>query len=152
MKHVSDWKVKVTDRAGQAIASPQSLSVKKATLPNECEPLLRKLNEKGFIRDYHNDKNGKKSFSYATSDIRHMLTNEGFVFEIRLYNILKNSNLFDEVVNGFTIYWQDKHEFDLVVTKGMQTALIECKATNELSDRFYSKLRSFDYGVNCKKS
>ena len=151
LKHVSDWKVKVTDRAGQAIASPQSLSVKKATLPNECEPLLRKLNEKGFIRDYHNDKNGKKSFSYATSDIRHMLTNEGFVFEIRLYNILKNSNLFDEVVNGFTIYWQDKHEFDLVVTKGMQTALIECKATNELSDRFYSKLRSFDYGVNCKK-
>lgn len=80
-----------------------------------------------------------------------MLTNEGFVFEIRLYNILKGSNLFDEVVNGFTIYWQDKHEFDLVVTKGMQTALIECKATNELSDRFYSKLRSFDYGVNCKK-
>lgn len=126
--------------------------------------LLKWFADKGYVRNLAKKGSNHYSFSFATADIRHLLTNAGFILELYLFNQLaENRSRFSDIVNGYQIFWKEKenkqnNEFDLVVTKGFQSALIECKATARLDEEYYTKLinhsqtmtdSNWPFGINC---
>lgn len=115
---------------------------------NDKEKILRKLQEKGFIRGLEprwEGKNMKVSFVYTSPRIRRMMTNAGEILEIYAYYSVLESGYFDDVVTGYTFSWADndlKNELDLVLTKGFRSMIVECKAVPMLNADYYYKLDS----------
>ena len=92
------------------------------------------------------------NFTYATRQIKELLTTAGKMLEIYTYHRVKELE-FDDVVSSFEIDWQGtevKSEFDCIVTKGFRTLFIECKARSDIEQEFYYKLACLakQFGIN----
>ena len=100
--------------------------------------------------------NGKMiGFQYSNDDIKNVLTKAGDILEIYTFFKLCEEGYFDEIACGYRFSWEDdkiNNELDLVLTKGFQSLIIECKARSKLDQNFYFKLSSladlFGIGVN----
>ena len=95
------------------------------------------------------------SFNYATPRIKKLLTNEGNILEVYIYLKCLKSGLFDDVATSYEVAWDGTpitSEFDVIITKGFASLLIEAKATEEIKQDYYFKLSSLanQFGTNAK--
>lgn len=111
--------------------------------------------ECGYLVNFRTYTNNTISFSFATKQIKDMLTIAGRFLEIYVYSKAYESGCFDDVRSGFEIDWKDhiaKNEFDAIMTKGFSTLIVECKATKKLKREYYDKLSMLlrNFGINAK--
>lgn len=101
--------------------------------------------------------NGKiTAFQYSNDDIKSVLTKAGDILEIYTYYKVCEKGYFDDVACGYRFRWVDEkvnNELDLVLTKGFQSLIIECKARTKLDQNFYFKLNSLVemFGIGAQK-
>ncbi len=109
-------------------------------------------NDNRYIINLQNN-NGTISFTYATKQIKELLTVGGKLLEIYVYHKIKELNQFDDVVSSFEINMEDTdvvNEFDAILTKGFRSFFIECKATPDIQREYYFKLAELarKYGIH----
>ena len=97
--------------------------------------------------------NGQVSFTYATREIKSLLTIAGKILEIYVWHETKATGYFDDVVSNFEPSWKNfeaSNEIDCLATRKFKTLLIECKARYEIKQDFYFKLSALaeKFGVN----
>lgn len=101
--------------------------------------------------------NGKMvGFRYSNADIKSVLTKAGDILEIYTYFTVCEKGWFDEVACGYRFRWEAEkvnNELDLVLTKGFQSLIVECKARSKLDQNFYFKLNSLVdmFGIGAHK-
>ena len=117
------------------------------------------------LKDLHMLSDGERTHSlrFDDADVREMLSQEGKILEIHIYNLCVASGLFDDIATGYKIEWENgrvKNEFDVLLVKGLKSAFIEVKATSDymengtlqfgLKQEFYEKLESLNrkFGIN----
>ena len=131
-----------------------NLVVKEITIDgNKLKSLMYYFKEKGYVINLTDNPNNKMSFTYATGQIKELLTTAGKMLEVYTYHKVKELGEFDDVVSSFEIEWEDtnvKSEFDCILTKGFQTLFVECKARPNIEQGFYFKLASLakQFGIN----
>jgi hypothetical protein len=122
----------------------------------EILSLLHYFRDKGYIINLKENENNTVDFTYATRQIKELLTTAGKMLEVYTYHKAKETGRFDDVVSSFEIEWEDepqiKNEFDCIVTKGFRTLFIECKARPEIDQDYYFKIASLvsKFGVNAR--
>ena len=84
------------------------------------------------------------------------MTKAGDILEIYSYFTTCEKGYFDEIACGYRFRWDDdkvNNELDLVLTKGFQSVIVECKARSRLDQNFYFKLNSLVdmFGIGTKK-
>lgn len=123
---------------------------------NGFNDLLRFFQKRGYIINVEfEEKNSSNiSFTYATRQIKELLTKGGRMLEVYVYHKVRESGLFDDIMSGFEIEWEDnpenKNEFDCIITKGFQTVFVECKAVGMMEQVHYYKLKVLaeQFGIN----
>ncbi|MCI8483000.1 MAG: DUF1887 family protein [Lachnospiraceae bacterium] len=128
---------------------------------NKCYELMRFFQDKGYLINLKmesKDKDGRvnlnMSFTYATRQIKELLTKGGRMLEIYVYHKIRESGIFDDVMSSFEIEWEqnpeNKNEFDCILTKGFQTVFVECKAVKMMKQDYYYKLKVLaeQFGIN----
>lgn len=117
--------------------------------------LLTDINEKKYIINYtENEYNGETliSFTYSSPQIKSLMTNEGHVLELYVYYKALEQNYFDDIASSCEITWNKdlSNEFDVILTKGFNALIIECKAREQLEQDFYYKLAQLNqrFGIN----
>ena len=121
--------------------------------------ILKALQEMGLITI--KSQGGSRILSFADRKTKDMLTKEGEILEIHIYNQCIASGLFDDVATGYEIEWEDgkvTNEFDILLVKGLKSAFIEIKSTSDYSgptgcglrQEYYEKLESLEskFGIN----
>ena len=126
------------------------------SLNNSGYDLLEYFRDKGYLINLSCNKSaGKVSFTYATPQIKDLLSLEGRMLEIYTYHKAKETGAFDDIRSSFEIDWENsiaKNEFDCVLTRGFSSLFIECKATRDIKSDFYSKIHTLAefFGINAK--
>ncbi|MCD7956158.1 MAG: hypothetical protein LUG93_10520 [Lachnospiraceae bacterium] len=122
-------------------------------------------NAQEIIKELTGEKSGKRylipirengrltGFRYAGEDIHSLLTKGGSILEICIYFEVCRLGYFDDASCGYEFRWTEgniKNEFDLVLTKGFQSVIVECKAAREIKQDYYFKLNSLAdlFGIN----
>lgn len=148
-------KVMFDDLTVSGVSLENSLAgINKSKYQAAVEGLLKYFSEKGYLIHYNvNETDGKISFTYATRQIKELLTTEGKMLEVYTYHKAREIGKFDDVVSGYEINWAGtavKNEFDCILTKGFRTLFVECKAQDKIDQTFYAKLLSFagQFGIN----
>lgn len=118
----------------------------------EERELLTYFNKKGFITNLI-PSGDKVSFTFATKQIKNLLTSAGRILEVYAYHKAKETGQFDDVVSSYELEWEDPsvtNEFDCILTKGFTTLFVECKARPEISQEYYYKLSGLadKFGIN----
>lgn len=122
---------------------------------NKKEDISNLMNfflNKGYVINL-NITDDKMNFSYATRQIKELLTTAGKMLEVYTYHKAKELGEFDDVVSSFEIDWKNtnvKNEFDCILTKGFRTLFVECKAKPDLAQDFYFKIACLaeQFGIN----
>lgn len=118
--------------------------------------ILNKLHNNNYIVDLQKgtDNVGDYySFCYSSHQVKAVLTTAGRILELYVYyKALENGN-FDEVANSVEVVWNKdnvENEFDIILTSGFQSIIVECKAQTTLKQDFYSKLFMLnkEFGIN----
>ncbi len=122
---------------------------------SEITNLLKYFQTRGYIHNLTVSADNKVSFTYATSQIKELLTTEGKILEVYTYHKIKETGAFDDVVSSIELDWENpdiKNEFDCILTRGFQSLFVECKARADLDQNFYYKLDSLTrhFGINAK--
>lgn len=134
-----------------------SLSVNGVQIPfqrrTELNSLMNYFREKGYVINLKTTGDGKMSFTYATRQIKELLTTAGKMLEVYTYHKVKESGKFDDVVSGYEVNWENsdvKSEFDCILTKGFRSLFVECKARSVIDQNFYHKLKDLaeKFGIN----
>lgn len=103
-----------------------------------------------------NDENEKIncSFLYGSTQIKQLLTSAGRMLEVYVYYKLRESGYFDDIVSSYSLSWENgtvQNEFDLILTKGFRSMVVECKARENPKSEFYDKLENISkLGINQK--
>ena len=123
-------------------------------------PLLKTLEEEGFIRDLHWDGENKESkkinFSYSSPRIKQLLTKAGEILEIYVYYEVLKTGYFDDIASGYEFQWGYggvENELDCVMTKGFRSLIVECKAKQEVTQEDYHTFNNLaeQFGIGCTK-
>jgi len=120
---------------------------------SEVSTLMGYFKEKGYVINLSISSDGKMNFTYATRQIKELLSTAGKMLEVYTYHKAKELGKFDDVVSSFEIDWEGtdvKSEFDCILTKGFRTLFVECKARSDIEQEFYFKLASLaeQFGIN----
>ena len=115
--------------------------------------ILERLYRIGKIACYRHDENAHTvKFCYPSPQVKDIMTNEGRILELYVYYKVLEENYFDDVVCDYKVSDEDgiSNEFDLILTKGFKSLIVECKARPVLDQSFYHKLAQLNqqYGVN----
>lgn len=119
----------------------------------ELNSLMDYFKGKGYVINLVVSSDGRMNFTYATRQIKELLTTAGKMLEVYTYHKVKELGRFDDVVSSFEIDWEGtdvKSEFDCILTKGFRTLFVECKARSDIEQEFYFKLASLaeQFGIN----
>ena len=95
------------------------------------------------------------SFTYATDEIRELLSKEGTLLESYVYHAARKSLLFDDVKGGVVWYQRQDmagNEYDCILTKGLTSLFVECKARVNLGgqqeyEKIYNDHRNRIYAL-----
>lgn len=113
---------------------------------------LEKFATEGYIINLVQSTPNKISFCFASEQIKHLLTNEGFLLEVYIYYKTLFSSFFDEVCSGTEITWDKRfsNEIDLVLIRNFKSLIVEIKARNDLNQDIYHKLANLtkQIGIN----
>lgn len=126
---------------------------------NDILSIIRELSGEQGGKQYliPRKENGKMvSFRYSDKDVKGVLTKAGDILEIYTYFTVCEQGWFDEAACGYRFRWEEdqiNNELDLVLTKGFQSLIIECKARSKLDQNFYFKLNSLVdmFGIGAHK-
>lgn len=93
------------------------------------------------------------SFCYASQQIKSVLTVAGRILELYVYYKALENGGFDEVANSVEVVWNKENvenEFDVILTSGLRSIIVECKAQTTLKQDFYYKLFMLnkEFGIN----
>ncbi len=124
----------------------------------ELKDLLNFFKEKGYIMNLSKD---KRSFTYATRQIKELMTTAGKMLEVYVYHKAKELGKFDDVESGYEVEWGGrkdrdeyplKNEMDCILTKGFRSLVVECKARTNLEQEFYQQVGTLagKFGINTK--
>lgn len=115
---------------------------------------LNKFNDNHIISLDPSSNGQYVSFKYFNNDVRDAMTIEGKLLEIYIYYKALEQG-FDDVATSAEVFWQKdvngiKNEFDIVLTNGFKSVIIEAKAKN-LNQDYLFKLSSLAdrFGINC---
>ncbi len=138
-----------------------NLMVESAAIPNfgteKCNKVLELMEffrGLGFVINLRVNKNrGTMSFSYASREIKELMTKSGRILEIYVYHKAREAGIFDDVISSLEIKWGQslniKNEFDCVLTKGFRTLFVECKARNVLEQGMFNQVAGLSrLGIN----
>lgn len=119
----------------------------------ELQALLEYFNQEGYIINLTKNVEGQFNFTYATLQIKELLTTAGKILEVYTYHKAKETGRFDDIVSSYELEWEDtpvKNEFDCILTKGFRTLFVECKARTDIEQEFYYKLAQLaeQFGIN----
>ena len=135
----------------------------------DLKKLMEYFKEKEYVINLNITSDGKMSFTYATRQIKELLTTAGKILEVYIYHKVKECGYFDDVVSSFEIDWEEirsrskveeapngeaeedpKSEIDCILTKGFRTLFIECKAQKDIKQDFYYKMFTLadKFGIN----
>ena len=126
---------------------------------NDILGIIKELAGEGGGKEYliPEKSDGKLiAFRYSNEDIKSVLTKAGDILEIYTYFTVCEKGWFDEVACGYRFRWEEEkinNELDLVLTKGFQSLIVECKARSKLDQNFYFKLNSLVdmFGIGAHK-
>lgn len=148
----------VNDKTHEVSVYYDDLSVKEAdcgTMQTKAYDLLKYFADKCYLIDLIINENDKKiSFTYATHQIKQLLTMEGKILEIYTYHKALESGKFNDIRSGFELNWENdfaKNEFDCILTRGFSSLFVECKATkDDIKSDYYTKISSLVnyFGIN----
>ncbi len=119
--------------------------------------LLQSLQQQHFIRKLSFPAETETaSFCFTSTRFHKLLTNAGAILEIFTYYDVMKTGYFDDIACSYEFSWSEKdvtNEFDLVLTKGFRSIIVECKAVQELEQNFYHKLYSLadQFGIGTTK-
>ena len=146
--------VDVQPKSAELVVRFDSLMMRGLNRPNDLD-LINLLNELCGANFLVNLKitADKVSFTYATYQIKNLLTTAGRILEIYVYHQLEASGQFDDITCGCEVDWQGigaRNEFDCIATRGFQSFFIECKAQSKIEQDYYHKLSSLvrQFGLN----
>lgn len=93
------------------------------------------------------------SFGVSTLQDMDLFREYGRILEVYVYHCLKASGHFSDVMASCNLYWKAdgiKNEIGCIVTAGIRTICIECKAGEYLSPDFYFKLETLsrNFGIH----
>lgn len=136
-----------------ASSKAKEIRYEKEKLQEKYFEILSKIAEKGYITEFKFDENHDKvSFGYQSTAIRQLMSTSGRLFEIFIYYNVISDGRFDDAVTSLSIKRESglENEFDLVLTKGFKTMIVEAKARRLLNQDFYNKLYalSANFGIN----
>lgn len=123
----------------------------------KCEELidlLEEINKNNYIVNLDKCKDSEDyCFCYSSHQIKSLLTSAGRVLELYVYYKAIENGGFDEIANSIEVVWNDdnvENEFDIILTKGFRSLIVECKAQSQLKQDFYYKLDSLNrrFGIN----
>lgn len=135
----------------------ETLKTEAAKAYVKCEELiglLEEINKNNFIVNLNKYKDSEDySFCYSSHQIKSLLTSAGRVLELYVYYKAIENGGFDEIANSIEVVWNDdnvENEFDIILTKGFRSLIVECKAQSQLKQDFYYKLDSLNrrFGIN----
>ena len=126
---------------------------------NDILSIIKELAGEGGGKEYliPEKSDGKLiAFRYSNEDIKRVLTKAGDILEIYTYFTVCEKGEFDEVACGYRFRWEEEkinNELELVLTKGFQSLIVECKARSKLDQNFYFKLNSLVdmFGIGAHK-
>lgn len=133
----------------------EGLNLSTAQEKDKLIKLLEFFRGKNYLTSLVTANASNVSFTYATREIKSLLTKEGKLTEIYVYREAKNCGDFDDVVANFEPYWNVSNvhnEFDCVLVKKFRVLLVECKASNDIKQDVYFKLNGLaeKFGVNSR--
>jgi len=122
----------------------------------EMLSILSKLQDNGYILNLQKrtDSGGDYyGFCYSSHQVKSVLTAAGRILELYVYYKALENGGFDEVANSVEVTWNKEkveNEFDIILTYGLRSILIECKAQTTLKQDFYYKLFMLnkEFGIN----
>ena len=129
---------------------------KNPELLSSIRVILSRLKNMGYVFGHSVSDDGNISLTFATPQIKDLLTKAGRMLEVFVYHEAKKSPKFSDVASSYSFVWGEEHEnneFDCVITRGFCTFIIECKACYELDAAMYRKFArvSRNFGVNAKR-
>lgn len=115
--------------------------------------LMEYFKEKEYVINLVITPEKEISFTYASRQIKELLTDAGKMLKIYTYHKIKDCGYFDDVVSGLGIEWQGtevKSEFDCILTKEFRTLFIECRAQADIGQEPYFRLAGLaqQFGIN----
>lgn len=153
----SDWKgVKITfDNLIVEKFYVKNIESKEQNI-KEIFSILSKLQDNGYILNLQKKTNSGGdyySFCYSSHQVKSVLTMSGRILELYVYYKALENGGFDEVANSVEVTWNKENvenEFDIILTSGLRSIIIECKAQATLKQDFYYKLYMLnkEFGIN----
>lgn len=117
--------------------------------------IMSKLVSMGYVFNQKISADGDIKLNFATPQIKDLLTAAGRMLEVFVYHKAREFSGFSDVVSSFETNrdGQALHEYDLVITKGFQTLIVECKAQNNITNKIYTDFvdHTQNFGVNVKR-
>lgn len=118
--------------------------------------ILNKLQSNNYIVNLQkgtDDMGDYYSFCYSSHQVKAVLTTAGRILELYVYYKALENGCFDEVANSVEVVWSKENvenEFDIILTSGLRSIIIECKAQTTLKQDFYYKLFMLnkEFGIN----
>lgn len=157
----------ITDQAGRWILWCDALMIDSipghfgsSVTPERVSRLLDRLQSHGLVSVRWNVAKNKFNIIYGSREIKDVFMKAGNLLEAHVFYSCRMTNAFDDIVTGVEIFRPAphddmlEHEIDCLVTRGFQTAIVECKAWDHMeSPKFMEELskqeeRLRDYGVN----
>lgn len=120
----------------------------------EIIDLLKEICNSNFILNLKNTQdNDSLSFTYSSHQIKSLMTTTGRILELYVYYKAIENGGFDDVANSVEVVWNNDNvgnEFDIILTKGFRSLIVECKAQTQLKQEVYYKLDSLNrrFGIN----
>ena len=134
-----------------------NLTVRDVQVPGARAAGVRDLmdffSEKRYVIDLTYDSGQSMHFTFATRQIKELMTTAGKILEVYTYHKARELGAFDDVVSSFEIDWEGTgvmSELDCILTKGFRTLFVECKARPELEQEYYFRLAGLAerFGIN----
>lgn len=132
-----------------------NLVVSSVRLGKDSEDIFRFMSafrNDGYIIHLSMTHQGDLSFTYATRQIKELLTNPEKILEVYTYHKIKEYGYFDDVIS---VSWPDEETeqekgFDCIVTRGFQTLFVECKSKDEITQKSLGKIGDLarNVGIN----
>lgn len=118
--------------------------------------VLNKLQNNNYIVGLQKDTDDVGdyySFCYSSHQVKAVLTAAGRILELYVYYKALENGGFDEVANSVEVVWNKENvenEFDIILTSGLRSIIVECKAQTTLKQDFYYKLFMLnkEFGIN----
>lgn len=115
------------------------------------------LCEKGYILKWKNTP-GSISFTFASDEIRDLLTDENRLLELYTYYEITNEGFFDEIIPGVSVSHKNtandgytpSQKFDIVLIKGLSSQIINVNLGTKLHQNAYQELKANGdkFGIN----